>query len=254
VLAEGRVRRWTLIGTVDPLRNPVAVLNAAWQLSVSAPPEATALLFNVRSTPVLRQLALAIAQSVVPDRILVPRGSGLERLGWPVGAEETEVAEAFPHVVIEAQRRARWLETAEQSEEHDVDLTKVTVDGARLGSGVRVELPGWAGWSEVSGGVLHLVGEREVTEEEAGQYLDQAHAARVSVVTPASYNGLVCSFASQEGEDFGIGFVREFLPERRLMKVRCTAVAPAPVRILRLGALRVDDTGRELGDVRAWTV
>ena len=83
--------------------------------------DATVQLFSVRESPLSRQLALGLARSIAPDRVLVPHGSGLERMGWPVGAEEVELPDSFPPVVHEAQRRARWMEVAESCE--DLALT-----------------------------------------------------------------------------------------------------------------------------------
>jgi len=216
--------------------------------------DADVLLGPLGGSVVLFQTAIALAHCLEPDRILVPEGSGLEKLGWPVGAEAVGLPAAFPAMVMEAQRRARWLEAFEEADDHEVDLSQVRIEGARLGSGTRIELRRWDGWSEVAGSVLHLVGERALDDQEASSYLNDAHAQRLSLVSGSAYKGLVCSFASQEGEDFGIGTVREFLPERGIMLVRSTAVAPAPVRILRLGTLRIDDSGRDLGDVKSWAL
>ncbi|MBS1723324.1 MAG: hypothetical protein JSS66_10265 [Armatimonadetes bacterium] len=247
--SAGKSPRWRFIGSSDPVRSPVALFQAAWTLSEGCD---TVLLFPVRDSPIARQLATSIAQALALDRILVPLGSGLAPLGWPVGAEETSVPEELPAMVLEAQRRAQWLTVLESTEEHVVDLRSVATEGARLGSGRALELQGWKGWAEVSGSVLHLVGDQEPDEQQVSQFLDDAGARRLSVVSPASYVGLTCSFASQEGEDFGIGFIRSFLPERGMLEVACTAVAPAPVRILRLGAMRIDGGGRELAESKPW--
>jgi len=248
LLRAGKVRDWRLIGSVDPLRNPIGIFSAAWTHVAQAGQGAVVQLFAPKTSPVLRQLALAISQRVSAEQILVPLGSGLENMGWPIGAEVIELPAAFPAMVLESQRRARWLEMLEASEMHEIDLADVTIDGARLGSGTRIDLPDWAGWAERTGTVLHMVGEGDLSDGQAARYLDQVHASRISFVSPAEYEGLVCSFSSQEGEDFGIGVVEKFVPERRLMRIRCTAVAPAPVRLLRIGTLRIDSSGRELPD------
>lgn len=253
-ISGGKVRSWTLIGSVDAARNPVGLLTAAWRLAEKAAPDAIVSLFEVRSTPVLRQLALDLAQALAPTEVLVPQGSGLAGLGWPVGAHEVELPEAFPHMVIEAQRRARWLEMFENSEDHEVSLKEVTTIGARLGSGTRIQLAEWPGWSEVSGGVLHLVGDHEPTDHDIGLMLDHSHAARLSMTSPNDYAGLLCSFAGEDGEDFGIGTVHEFMPERGLLKIRSTAVPPAPVRILRFGTMKLDKSGRESHDLKPWSL
>jgi hypothetical protein len=65
---------------------------------------------------------------------------------------------------------------------------------------------------------------------------------------------LLCSFANQEGEDFGIGMIRGIDFVTGVAQVACTAVPPAPARILRIGGLRVDPNGNELGEARPWQV
>lgn len=249
ILQDGKIRQWRLIGAIDPLRNPVGMIGAAWQLSAKMGRDVTVQLFSPKESPLLRQMALTIAQGTAPDQVLVPAGSGLASMGWPVGAEEIELPEAYPNLVFESQRRARWLEVIEGATEHVVDLDSVMVEGSWLGNGVKVDLPAWEGWAERTGNVLHLAGHEELTDENASRFLDITHATRIAATSPDEYQGLLCSFSSQEGEDFGMGIVREFLPERRQMRVLSNAVAPAPVRILRLGSLLIDSAGRESGHI-----
>jgi polynucleotide 5'-kinase involved in rRNA processing len=68
------------------------------------------------------------------------------------------------------------------------------------------------------------------------------------------YRNLLCSFAKQSGEDFGMGILTDIDWNSMRAYAQCTAVPPAPVRILRLGSLRVDSNGHELGEVRPWQV
>lgn len=253
-LSGGKVKSWRLIGSVDVSRNPVGYVSAAFDLLGKAPGDSVVSLFPVRQTPLYKQLALEIAQIVSPEEIIVPTGSGLFELGWPVGAAEQDSDPGFPQLVLEAQRRARWLEMFENSVEHEVDLRNVSVLGSRLGSGQTVSIKGWLGWAELTGNVLHLVGDQDPTENEVSAMLDLVHANRLSLVSPKAYQGLLCSFSSQTGEDFGIGTIEEFLPERGLLRILCTAVAPAPVRILRLGTLKLDKSGREVIDVKPWSL
>ncbi len=254
-LLEGsKVRAWRLIGSVDPRRNPVAAATAAWELSQTGAGNWDAVLFPVTNGPMSRNLALSIASALAPDSIYVPKGSGLAELGWPVGAEEVDLPAEVPSMVLEAQRRARWIEMLESADDHEVDLCSVSVLGSRLGSGRRTDLPEWPGWAEVSGSVLHLVGDMEASDQEVVRFLNMTHASRVSALRSDAYKGLVCSFANQAGDDFGIGVVTSFDPQRFLMRVKSTAVAPAPVRVLKIGTLRLDEDGRELEDLKPWTV
>lgn len=246
----GRNLEWAFVGTLDPARNPIRLLAASSQMAQRD--DIHVQMFAVENSPVCRQLARALAETVSPDRILVPAGSGLHLLGWPIGPEEAEIPESLPALVLEAQRRARWLEFVESATEHAVDLNVVAVDGARLGSGDRVHLPGWTGWAEVTSHTLHLVGDEPPVEAKNLSWLDMTHTSKVSHLTPAAYEGLVCALSHSDGEDFGLGIVQRFDPVRGLLTVLSNAVAPAPVRLLRLGSLRVEPSGRELGESKPW--
>jgi polynucleotide 5'-kinase involved in rRNA processing len=73
-------------------------------------------------------------------------------------------------------------------------------------------------------------------------------------VAPDSYNHLMCAFARPDGEEIGVGLIERIDWDARIVHAQCTAVPPVPVRILRVGALRVDLNGRELGEVKPWHV
>lgn len=253
LVSQGKVKDWRFIGCLEAGVNPLEVLSGAAWLLGKASDQAVAVTFPVRTSPVLRQLALSIARLTDWADILVPSDSGLERFGWPIGAEPHPVVADLPTMVREAQRRARWLELEEQCYDHEVSLDSVTVEGARLGSGALIELPnGMRG--DLAGGVLHVLSDSEHAEEEVSQWMSFAHASRVSIVAPEAYEGLICSFADQSGVDFGLGRIISVDALNRTVRVRNHAVPPSPVRILRIGTLRIDGAGRETGEIRPWTV
>lgn len=262
VLLRGdEVVAWRFVGTLEPTRNPIALFQSAAVLGSLAGPDALALLFEVRFTPVLRQLALAIAQLLKPEEIWIPDGSGLENFGWPVGPQRVGLEPAFPDVVIAAQRRSRWIEMLERCESHEVPLDRVSVEGLRLGGGLPVPIGSLhlagvrsALHAEVFGPSLFLVAEGELDHDQIGRALDLAHATNAMVVEPSAYTGLLCSFADQAGEDFGMGMIDEVDFERRIVRLRCTAVSPAPVRMLKVGSLRIEPSGKELGETKPWSV
>ncbi len=254
LIRGGKVIAWRLIGTLDPQRNPMGLLTAASVLSALLDEGAVVVTFHVRLAPVLRRLALMIAEIVRPTEILVPAGSRLEFEHWPVGADVTELPTGYPQLVKDAQRRARWIELFERCETHEVSIAEVGIEGTRLGSGRKLLHQDYSDYAEVSGGVLHIVSDREPQDSNVARAMDIAHATRMSFVSPDAYRNLVCSFAHQSGEEFGMGKIVEFNPERGVFTILCDAVVPAPVRILRIGSLSVDDDGRELGDARPWTV
>ena len=84
--------------------------------------------------------------------------------------------------------------------------------------------------------------------------LDRFHCERMVCVAPTAYEGLLCAFAREGGEPLGMGWIERIEFEKGLVHAYCTAVAPAPVRILQLGALRIDRDGNERGELRPWQV
>ncbi|HRI44146.1 MAG TPA: hypothetical protein PLL78_03285 [Fimbriimonadaceae bacterium] len=251
---------WRFAGTLEPTRNPLAFLSAAANLAPLASEDAIVLFFEVRFTPVLRQLALAVAQLLRSDEILIPDGCGFEGFGWPVGPQRVGLEPAFPEVVAAAQRRSRWIEMLERCEAHEVPLDRVSIEGLRLGGGLPIPIGSLhlagvqnALHAEVFGSTLFLVARDGLDQDHIGRALDLTHASAAMVVEPSSYSGLLCSFADQLGDDFGMGMVEEIDFERRLVRAKCTAVAPAPVRILKIGSLRIDAGGKELGETKPWS-
>ncbi|MCW5937670.1 MAG: hypothetical protein KIT11_10245 [Fimbriimonadaceae bacterium] len=251
---EGGVRDWRLIGGLDPRSDPVALLEAAVELAGALPPDAIVLSFPVRETPFHRHLALSVARALRASRVIVPEGSPMARWPWPVGAEEVEMPDQYPVVVREAQRRARWLELFERSTLQEVDLGQVRVVGARLGSGERFRSPDFAGYLEKCGETLLVVDDADLDDGLVGRLCAQAGAGKLVHTKASEYEGLVCSFARESGEDFGMGVVRSFEPARNRMVVLCDAIAPAPVRALKLGTLRVWSDGREVSELVPWSV
>lgn len=249
----GRPKAWSFIGSLDSGRQPVRVLEAAAQLTWQLP-DAVVEVQAPRALPFARQFAMAVCRVLRPERILVPEGSGMETWGWPIGAEPVPCPAPLPSMVCEAQRRSRWIEMIEGSVEHVVDLGDVQVEGARLGSGRRIDLDGWDGWAEHLGTTLLIVGDLEPSPRDVSRWLDYVHGQKIVHVRPQEYEGILCSFAGQEGEDFGIGTVTRFLAADGVLVVQATAVAPAPVRILKLGTLRLTPNGREAGEAKPWSL
>ncbi len=248
-ILNGKINSWRLVGSIDYLRNPLGWLSAIGELVVDGD---VVLGPVVRDAPAARYSLLSMAQMISADQILMPAESFVENWGWPVGPESVPVSTEFPDMVKDAQRRARWLELIENCESHEIHLGDVQIMGTRLGSGVRAENE--FGLGEVSGGTLHLVTREMVDEDMISRMLDEFHVSKVSLVHPRSYHGLICSFAHQHGEDFGMGVIKRFDELRGVMEILNTAVVPAPVRILKIGSFRVDSKGKEIGEQGPWTV
>lgn len=251
---------WRFVGSLDATRNPIAVLSGVASILPTLGPDWIAILPAYRHSPVLRHLCLAIAQLLRPDEILVPEGSDFERAGWPVGPQRVVLDAAFHDLVRSAQRRARWIELLEQALPHEVPLDRVSLEGVRLGSGIEIPVASLKRttldcvlYAESFGQTSLLIADHELSPDQMATALDQTHATTATVIEPQSYSGLLCSFADQEGVDFGVGIIDSIDFTRRVINTRCTAIPPAPVRIVRVGSLRIDDSGKELGETKPWT-
>jgi hypothetical protein len=252
---------WRFYGSLDAQRFPHVLVAGLPYLLAKAADDAIVESPAYRATPLNRAVAALIAQLVQPSEILLAQGSDLDRHGWPVGPHEVELQPDFPKTVKDAQRRAQWLKLLEACEEHELDLGGVSIEGARVGSGRRLHpdelLAGaieGALHAELCGSSLFVVTNEVLADAQVSRALDHFHCTKVFFARPDDYSGLLCSFARDSGEDFGMGIVRSIDFEQRRARVLCTAVAPAPVRILRLGSLRLDEQGRELGEVPPWKV
>ncbi|MEQ1935466.1 MAG: hypothetical protein ABL962_16525, partial [Fimbriimonadaceae bacterium] len=106
--------------------------------------------------------------------------------------------------------------------------------------------------AEVCGPNLLLVSEGEVDEEVMGRALDVSHASKAIITHPEEYQNLLCAFGRENGEEFGMGMIERIDFSGRMIHVRSDAVPPVPVRILKMGSMRVDQNGRELPEVRPW--
>jgi hypothetical protein len=252
---------WRFYGSLDARRFPLVVPAALAELSQMAAADAVVQLFPFEPSPVLRHLAILVAQLLQPSEILLAKGTAIDLSGWPVGPEEIEIAGALPIIVQAAQRKAHWLKLVEECVPHEVDLRQVSVEGSRLGSGKpltpsQLEKTGIGGvvYGEVCGGTLMAVTDEQPDEDSLSRSLAVFHCSKAHIVDTTGYDGLLCSFGRQSGEDIGTGMVQRIDFAARKAHVLCTATAGAPVRILRLGALRLDTRGRESGEVRPWQV
>ena len=248
-------------GSLDPTRAPHVLVAALAELLTEAEGDVIVQLFPLQGGPLLRQVVILMAQMVLPEDILVPYDPGFDLDGFPVGPNEVELEEAFPETVKHAQRKANWLKLLERCTKHEVDLSSISIEGARLGSGREIKREQLAKvgitealHAEVSGGTLLLVGAEEPSEQAMTRALDVFHCGRIHALHPESYDNLLCSFARQDGEDFGTGIIQSIDFESRTATILCDAVEPAPVRVLKMGGLRIDTSGRELGEVRPWQV
>lgn len=213
-----------------------------------------------RPSPVLRQNLQLIAGMVKPREILVARGTQLSLEGWPVGPEILDLPDAFPKIVLDAQRKAQWLSLVERSHPHEIPLQTLTIEGTRLGSGEMIleDMREKAGLKdtdhvEVCGSTLLVICGHELEDAIMARALDVTHTARAMVVSVREYDNLLCALVRESGEEIGHGMIDKFDFANGVVKVWADAVPPVPVRVLKLGSLRVDRNGKEFGEMRAWS-
>jgi hypothetical protein len=244
-------------GSLDPQKSPHLLVGAMIEALEIASPNLVIQLYPYRVTPVLRQTTQLLLQLLKPDRLLVNQGFRGRLHGV---LEEVELDKSLPPAVMAAQRKAQWLSMIEKCEEHSVDLSETTLSGSRLGAGdsigearkTKLGLDG--AYVEVSGTTLYVVTDAEFSDEVVSRALDVTHCSRAHFVSPSVYEGVLCSFAKPTGEDFGYGFLKsvDFINLRA--QVLCTAIPPVPVPMLKLGSLRIDEKGNELGEMKPWQV
>jgi hypothetical protein len=250
----GRQAGWRFIGSLDGSKNPIAILAALETLrSQARGDEIWIQLFPLRPTPVNRQLALACGQLIRPDAVLAPQGSDAAGIGWPVGAEEIPLEPPPPPIVQLAQRKARWVDLWDKGELHSIEWAKVQMEGCRLGSGRPIDARGEV-WAEKQGSTLFTLSPEPLAPPEQERLMELSRTNRLVAALPSDYLGLICSFADQEGGDFAMGVVQGVDLKRRTLEIRSVAVPPAPVRILRLGSLRINRGGDENEDLKPWSV
>lgn len=252
--------RWRFFGSLDAQRYPHVLLATACELLSRAGEDAIILCPPFVPSPVQRHTFALLAEFSAPAEILIAKGTPISHTGWPVGPEEVELPAEFPDVVQHAQRKAQWLEMLEGCSEHQLLLGDISLEGARLGSGVPVskslldKAGGEAQYAEVCGNSLLVVAAKPIEENHLVRLLDVTHTTKAFMVEPTAYENLLCSFAHESGEDFGMGIVRSIDFSTGVLSVLCTAIPPAPVRLLRLGSLRLDEKGREQGETKPWSV
>jgi hypothetical protein len=254
LLRDGKPAASRFFGSTDPLRAPHVILAALFDFLkmaddpiIVAPP--------YRPTPLLRQLLDIIAYTAKPERIVVAEGTELSLLGWPVGPETIAAPDAFPRIVLDAQRKAQWLKLIERTHRHELPMSQLSIQGSRFGSAVPITNQidsDLVLHAEVCGANLFLVSEGDLDEDIMGRALDIAHASKAIVAHPEEYKNLLCAFGRESGEEFGIGMIEEIDFRGRMIYACADAVPPVPVRILKMGTLRVDPNGRELTEGRPW--
>ena len=246
--------KWRFLGSLDAQRLPHTLIASlgSWLYGLD---DVVIVLPSYRPTPVLRQTFLHCAQMIQPDEIWVTPGEAETIRGWPIGPSVLENHPQLPIIVSTAQRKARWLKLFEEATTQTITIEDVSLEGSRIGSGVKVDdLPEGILYAESCGATLFVICDQEPEDAPVARMMSIAQAERLVIAQPKAYENLLCSFARQNGEDFAIGVIESIDFSAGTVQVMCTAVPPAPVRILRLGSLRVDKNGNELPEIPAWSI
>lgn len=244
-------------GSLDPSRAPHVLFAALVEALTHSDRDLLIQLFVYRVTPLLRQTLQLVLQHIGADEVFIPEPL---RDAIPEGQVLIGIDKSFPNLVQIAQRKAQWLDLVERCEDHVVDLNECRLEGARLGSGQRLSLNQREkigldkAYAESIGNSLLIVSEDELDERTISRAMDYTHTNRVSLAAPDLYHGALCAFSKQSGEDFGFGYIDHIDFEKMKAFVRCTAIPPVPVPILRVGSLRIDAQGNEHGELKPWQI
>lgn len=245
---------WTFIGSLDPLRQPLALFSGLSMLLRKAGPDPLVRLFPVKPTPLALQTALEIAQILQPERVITVEGRGLERLPWPVGAEPLMGEKAPPDVVPEARRRREFCTLADAQNLHPVEWTDGGLVGGRLGRGVPLPRLDDLVWAEAMGGVLFVVSPEPLAEPALRRMMEDSGCDKVQVASPADYKGLLVGLSRQDGSDFGLGIIEKMDLAKRSLVIRSSFPPETPFPIVKLGGLRLDGSGKPLATAKLWSL
>ncbi|MBX3118046.1 MAG: hypothetical protein KF784_03205 [Fimbriimonadaceae bacterium] len=256
-----KVVKWRFFGGLSALRSPNSLLVSLNELLQDTPEDLTIQLFPYRPSPLLRQLTLQIAQILQPKHVLITDDLAIDTRGWPVGPEVIPAPKGYPPMVRHAQRKARWLKLLEDCEPHQLRMRDIAIEGARLGSGTELDRAQYGKLSldnahriEVCGTSLLVITDEYPNDGQIARALDITHCSKAHVVNTSSYENLVCTFADDSGAEFGFGMIEKLDFKAEIARIRATAEPGTPVRLLKLGGLKVDLEGRELGEAKPWEV
>lgn len=106
--------------------------------------------------------------------------------------------------------------------------------------------------AETTGSSILIVSEAPVNEVEVSRALDAAHTSKAVVVAPKAYDNLICAFSRAGGDDYAMGRIVGIRFPEMVAEIEANAIAPATLDTLKVGGLRIDSEGRELGELRPW--
>lgn len=254
-----RVLESAFLGWLNPVRASAAWVAALVELLRHVDGDTLILLPPYRANPANLELVQLALDLIQPTRIVLGDESGLEFMNWPIGPEVALLEDAHQPSLQIALRKALWLKLRQSSERHEVPLTNLHFRGARLGSGRQLSTEELSASGldhvlrgELCGQTLFLVSEAPVDDMHIGRALDVTHATKAMVAHPAAYQDLLCALLDADGRELGMGMIDHIDFEGGVLVADVAAVAPAPVRTVKLGGTMVNRDGRESGEVKVW--
>lgn len=254
LLKDGKVAAWSFVGSLDPLRQPLALFSGLAALMRKAGPNPTVRLFPLKKAPLAIQTALEIAHILQPEKIITLEGRGLESLPWPVGAEVVPGEKAPPEMVPEARRRREFSTLSDAQQLHPFDWTSGGLMGGRLGRGTPIPRLDDTLWAEVMAGTLFVLTPQPLTEPQLRRMMEDSNCDKVMSASPNDYKGLLVSLTRQDGTDFGLGLIEEVDLARRTFMIRSPFPPETPIPLVKLGGIKLDSTGKQIGQVKLWSL
>ncbi len=254
LLREGKVAAWSFVGSLDPLRQPLALFSGLSALLRKADAVPDVRLFPLKKAPLAIQTALEIAHILQPERIVTIEGRGLENLPWPVGAETLSGEKAPPEMVPEARRRREFSTLSDSAQLHPFVWTSGGLMGGRLGRGTPLARLDDTLWAEVMAGTLFVLTPHPLTDAQLRRMMEDSNCDKVISAGPQDYKGLLVSLTRQDGSDFGLGLIEEVDLPRRTLLIRSSFPPETPIPIIKLGGMKLDSSGKQTAAVRLWSL
>jgi len=256
-MSECQVIDWRFIGTSEAAHSPLALIRGAKNLLDSVSRDAVVLMPNYKSSPVNHEIYETLFCLFSPERLLIPSGVNPGRNSWPTCVEIP--LNAPMEVVFSTQRRARWIELIEGQEVHELLLHEVHFSESRLGLGDKILLesasfPASVVWAERHGDSLFVICDKNESLENFEQARKKLGLKKVVVAQSADYSGLLVGLYRHQSEPIAMGIIQktDFRNGKILIKSK---IAPGTkIARIQLGLLRLDSVGKELGELRPWTV
>lgn len=261
LLRQDEVKEWGFVGGPDVLQSPLEWLRVASRLLAKSPDDLTILAPRLDLGPVARSLRATLIDWLHPESIFVSREYPVSDAAWPMGVTEIDLPKGLPEVVLRAQRKARWRDLLEKSKDFQISTQQVQWTGARLGSGLaapelRLQEAGIRDvvHAEISGATAFVVVENELSSEECALVMRLLGATRLHSALASSYSGILCSLSRIHGDDICLAILDSIDFRKGIVRVRASAEDTAGLNLIRMGHLRLDGEGNELGVIKPWSI